>query len=128
MDWTAITTTILSGITIGGVVEVFANIRFRKERAREKQAEAKQKEAEAKVSGVEAQKAEIDLADMYKDKVLELLEQVSSKQDDGNANQRRMLAKLDGLDQRVSSVELYLNGEYQRWKAGSGGRKKGAQA
>lgn len=85
------------------------------------------KKNEVKVSDVEAQKQQIELADMYKDKVLELLEQVSSKQDDGNANQKRMLEKLDGLDQRVSSVELYLNGEYQRWKAGSGGGK-GAQA
>ena len=44
----------------------------------------KLKQNEVKVSDVDAQKQQIDLAEMYKDKVLELIGQVSAKQDAGN--------------------------------------------
>jgi hypothetical protein len=74
------------------------------------------------MSNTESQKAEIDLAEMYKDKVLKLMEEISEKQDGGTANQAKMLDKLDTLDSRMDKVEakvsnivIYLNGGFQKF-------------
>lgn len=102
--------TLLGGTS---VLSIISAVKYRKENKKLKQLEVKKSHAEA-------QRQEIDLADMYKDKVLELLEQVSEKQDGGNANQAKMLDKLDTLDSRMDKVEakvsdivLYLNGGFQ---------------
>lgn len=107
MDWTAIILALLSGTTVGGVVEAF---RYRRENRR-------LKENEVKVSDVDTQRQQMELVELYKDKVLALLDQVSEKQDTGNANQVRMLEKLAALDQRLDDVERYLNGPYHAWLA-----------
>lgn len=105
-------------IIFGGtsVVAVIAWLYFRKENKA-------LKKNEVKVSDVDAQKQQIDLAELYKDKVLELIGQVSEKQDSGNANQQRILEKLDRLEDRVEGIETYLNGPYHKWLAD----KKGDQ-
>lgn len=102
--------TLLGGTSVIGVIQA---VRYRKENK-------KLKENEVKVSNVEAQRQEMELAEMYKDKVLELLEQVSQKQESGNDNQALILKKLDDLDKRldkvegkVGNMETYLNGKYQ---------------
>ena len=102
-------------IIFGGtsVVAVIAWLYFRKENKA-------LKKNEVKVSDVDTQKQQIDLAELYKDKVLELIGQVSEKQDSGNANQQRILDKLDTIDGRVdkqearlSDIVTYLNGDFQ---------------
>ena len=102
-------------IIFGGtsVVAVIAWLYFRKENKA-------LKKNEVKVSDVDTQKQQIDLAELYKDKVLELIGQVSEKQDSGNANQQRILDKLDTIDERVdkqearlSDIVTYLNGDFQ---------------
>lgn len=113
MDWTALIVALLSGTTVGGVVEA---IRYRRENR-------KLKENEVAVSTVDAQKQEIELADLYKDKVLTMLDQVAAKQDSGNDNQRRILDKLDRMEDRVAGIEEYLNGPYHQWLADN--EKKG---
>ena len=52
--------------------------------------------------------------------MLELIGQVSTKQDMGNENQQRILDKLDTIDERVDKQEVrlsdivtYLNGDFQ---------------
>lgn len=81
------------------------------------------KKNEVKVSDVDTQKQQIDLAELYKDKVLELIGQVSEKQDSGNANQQRILEKLDRVEDKVGDIETYLNGPYHQWLADKeGGR------
>lgn len=85
----------------------------------------KLKQNEVKVSDVDAQKQQIDLAEMYKDKVLELIGQVSAKQDAGNENQGRILEKLDRLEDKVEGIETYLNGPYHQWLADKEGGKDG---
>lgn len=92
------------------VVAVAAWFYFRKENKRLKQ-------NEVKVSDVDTQRQQIELVELYKDKVLQLLDQVSEKQDTGNANQVRMLEKLSALDSRMDDVERYLNGPYHEWLA-----------
>ena len=102
-------------IIFGGtsVVAVIAWLYFRKENKA-------LKKNEVKVSDVDTQKQQMDLAEMYKDKVLELIGQVSEKQDSGNANQQKILDKLDTIDERVdkqearlSDIVTYLNGDFQ---------------
>lgn len=73
------------------------------------------KHNEVAVSDVDTQRQQIDLAEMYKDKVLELIGQVSAKQDTGNENQGRILEKLDRLEDKVEGIETYLNGPYHKW-------------
>lgn len=115
MDWQTLIMTLLGGTSILGLVQA---VRYRKENKR-------LKDNEVKMSTVEAQKQEMDLAEMYKDKVVELtdlMEQVSKKQDSGNHNQARILDKLDTLDGRmdkmegrVSDIVTYLNGDFQAY-------------
>ena len=97
-------------IIFGGtsVVAVIAWLYFRKENKA-------LKKNEVKVSDVDTQKQQIELAELYKDKVLELIEQVSAKQDEGNENQGRILEKLDRVEDKVRDIELYLNGPYHQW-------------
>jgi hypothetical protein len=104
-------------IIFGGtsVVAVIAWLYFRKENKA-------LKKIEVKVSDVDTQKQQIDLAELYKDKVLELIGQVSEKQDSGNANQQKILDKLDTIDERVdkqearlSDIVTYLNGDFQEF-------------
>ena len=112
MDWTSIIMTLLGGTSFLGVAGAIA---YRKENKRLKMNEVKN-------SNVEVQRQEIELAEMYKDKVLELVEQLGHKQDSGNQNQERILDKLDKLDTRMDKTEetlggivTYLNGDFQRF-------------
>lgn len=105
---------LLGGTSFLGVAGAIA---YRKENK-------KLKQNEVKVSTVDAQRQEMELAEMYKDKMLEMLEQLSSKQDSGNHNQARILDKLDTLDGRMDKVEnkvsdivTYLNGDFQDYLA-----------
>ena len=63
------------------------------------------KENEVKVSSVDAQRQEMELVDLYKQKMLETIDLISVKQDKGNINQEKMIGMLDNLDTRVDSLE-----------------------
>ena len=102
--------TLLGGTSFLGIAGAIA---YRKENK-------KLKQNEVKASNVETQKQEIELAEMYKDKVVELIEQLGHKQEGANQNQERILSKLDKLDERMDSTEstlgnivTYLNGDFQ---------------
>lgn len=128
--WTEIIISVLSGTTLAGIVEA---VRFRRETKRLKENEAKQ-------SDVETQKQQIDLAELYKDKMLQMLEQLSEKQDKGSDNQDKIMQRLEKLDKRMEGVEhkvdeidIYLNGNFKAWqreqtKKASATRKKGGSA
>lgn len=99
-------------IVFGGtsVVAIIGWLVYRKQNKR-------LKDNEVKASDVDTQKQQIELAELYKDKVLELMEQVSAKQDAGNENQGRILEKLDRVEDKVGDIETYLNGPYHQWLA-----------
>ena len=104
--------TLLSGTTIASI---YAAIKYRKQNKTLKDNEVKKDDADT-------QEKQINLAELYKDKVLDLMEQVSKKQDSGNDNQARILQKLDALDERMDKVEgkvsdivTYLNGDFQAY-------------
>lgn len=114
MDWTQIIMVVLSGTTIGGIVEA---VRYRRQNKKIKQAEATN-------ADTDAQKKQISLAELYLEKVMKLTET-------GNDNQRQMLEKLDIIDRRtdkqelqLNNIEEYLNGNYHQWLAE---REKGGQ-
>ena len=112
MEWAEILNIILGGTSVAAVVGFFV---YRKQNKR-------LKDNEVKASDVDTQRQQIELAELYKDKVLELMEQVSTKQDTGNENQRRIIDKLDTIDGRVdkqdarlSDIVSYLNGDFQEY-------------
>ena len=119
IDWTAIIIAILSGTTLGGVVEA---IRYRRENKRQKEAETEKIEKEVKDYETDIQMKEMTMADKYFKGMMEMLEQVKTSQASGNVNQETMLKKLTNLDDRmdtvvvkVSDFERYLNGDYKNW-------------
>ena len=117
MDWTTIIVALLSGTTVGGIVEA---IKYRKQNNQIKTNEATQ-------SSIETQKSEIDLANLYKEEMLKVIELLKSSQVENNDNQTKMINKLDTLDTRLEKVEIkmnnietYLNGPYHEWLANQG--------
>lgn len=112
MDWNGIIIGLLSTTSLGGIVGSIVYYRENK----------KLKKNEVKNSDTEAQEKQIDLGVKYQTQMLGLIEQVSQKQDTGNANQAKMLDKLDTLDTRMDGVETrvsdivaYLNGNFQEF-------------
>lgn len=114
MELTEILNIVLGGTSIAGIV---AAIVYRKQNRKIKTAEADQ-------ANVEAQKAQIELADLYRDKMLEMMDLLNTKQDKGNLNQEKMITMLGNLDTRVDNLEVrmgnvegFLDGELVSWIA-----------
>lgn len=95
MDITAIILAILSGTSIGGIFEA---IRYRKQNRQMKENETTQ-------SNVETQKAEIDLAKLYKEEVVKVIELLKENQNENTGNQREMMSKLDKLEKRTDEQD-----------------------
>lgn len=112
MDWTTIIITALGGTSVLGLIQA---VRYRRENKALKANEVKQ-------SDVDTQRQQIELAELYKNKMLALLEQMSAKQDSSHGYQERIIDKLeildgrvDGLDVRLANVVTYLNGDFQEF-------------
>ena len=116
MDWTQIINWILGGTSLAGVIGMIIYAKENK----------KLKQNEVSVSDVETQKQQMGLVELYKDKVIELLDQLSKKQDNGNANQSRILLKLDRLEDTVGDIVTYLDGPFDKWRSEQEKRKEGA--
>lgn len=122
MDFSLILNIIFGGTSVISIIGFFI---YRKQNKELKNNEVKKDDAET-------QEKQMNLAELYKDKVLDLIEQVSKKQDSGNDNQTRILQKLDTLDSRTDGIETrlgdvvtYLNGDFQEFlKRQHGPRKK----
>ena len=121
MEIAEILNIVFGGTTLCGVV---AAIVYRRQNKRIKESEAKQAESTATVSDVEAQKAKIDLGEMFVEKVGSMFKQMETLQKQGNGNQEKMMQRLERIDERTKNVELsladvvkYLNGDYQQWLA-----------
>lgn len=99
--------TLLGGTTVGGVVSA---IWYRKQNKTIKQSEATQ-------ADVEAQKAQIDLANKYRDEMLSMVNMVKEANEKNFINQDQILKKLDRLDERVESLEVNY-GNLEEWANG----------
>lgn len=111
---TAIVGALLGGTSVYAIIE---NVRYRRENKR-------LKGNEVKSSDVEVQRQQMELADLYKEKVLETIELLSTKQEKGNVNQEKMIAMLSNLDRRIDIIEEdvgnikgYLDGDLAAWVA-----------
>lgn len=107
MDWNAIIMILLSGTTVGGVVSA---IWYRKQNKTIKESEATQ-------ADVEAQKAEIDLANKYRDEMLNMVEMVKAANEKNFTNQDEIIRSLTRLETKVGDIESYLNGPYHQYVA-----------
>ena len=121
MELTVLLNYILGGTSLAGIIGTLFYYKHNK----------RLKENEVKNSDTSTQRQEIELAELYKDKVLELLEQVSAKQDDGSAAMSKRLTDIESsinlkltsivrtqtaYNRRLSLVEKYLNGQFNDFK------------
>ena len=131
MDWISIIQMAFGGGVVAGIVEVCAAIRHRKADKVKAEAEAAQASATAEVSDVEAQKAKIDLGEMFVEKVGSMFKQMETLQKQGNGNQAKIMSmltsqqkQLDRQDELLESLQIevnnqktFLDGPYTQWLA-----------
>lgn len=131
MEWISIMQMIFGGGVVAGIVEVCAAIRHRKADKVKAEAEAAQASATAEVSDVEAQKAKIDLGEMFVEKVGSMFQQMEALQKQGNGNQTKILSMLtsqqkqldrqdellENLQIEVNNQKTFLDGPYTQWLA-----------
>ena len=117
MDWNSV---LIDALSVTSILSIIGLIRFWKQNK-------KLKNNEVKKDDVETQKAEIDLANLYKEEMLKVIELLKSSQSENSGNQERIIHKLENLDTRLENVEIkmdgietYLNGPYHEWLASQG--------
>ena len=128
MNWTSVIDLLFGGVGVGGLITAIyyrkANKAIKEEEAKKAASETKQSESAAEQADIETQRQEIELADLYKHKVLDMMELLNAKQDKGNLNQDKILDKLNTINNRVdkleinySNLERWANGDFHSWLA-----------
>ena len=131
MDWINIIQMVFGGGVVAGIVEVCATIRHRKADKVKAEAEAAQASANAQVSDIEAQKAKIDLGEIFVEKVGSMFKQMETLQKQGNGNQAKIMSMLtsqqkqlnrqdellESLQIEVNNQKTFLDGPYNQWLA-----------
>lgn len=90
MDWNSI---ILAVIGVVFSWETWNNVKYRRENKKLKEEEVKLKENEVKTSSVDAQKAQIELGDLFMEKSKEMFQQMQQLQE-----QTLLATKKNGID------------------------------
>lgn len=117
------------GGLVTSVVLIIDKIRYRKQEKKVKESEAISATEEAEQKKIENDKAAIDLAERYKQKVVELEEErnkfwtlqrndmIEIKQDIKETKQdtKDTMNKVSDLEEKYGMMERYLNGEYQNY-------------
>lgn len=121
MDWNSI---LIDALSVTSILSIIGLIRFWKQNK-------KLKNNEVKKDDVETQKAEIDLANLYKEEMLKVIQLLKDSQSESTDNQKEILKRLVVLDERLEKLELktsdieeYLNGHYHEWLAAKEQAKK----
>lgn len=114
MDWNSI---LIDALSVTSILSVIGLIRFWKQNK-------KLKNNEVKKDDVETQKAEIDLANLYKEEMLKVIDLLKTSQSESTENQEKIINKLENMNTRlgnveikIDSIETYLNGPYHQWLA-----------
>jgi len=114
MDWNSI---VIDALSVTSILSIVGLIRFWKQNK-------KLKNNEVKKDDVETQKAEIDLANLYKEEMLKVIQLLKESQSENSGNHEKMIGKLDSLNTRLENMEIklndveeYLNGPYHQWLA-----------
>ena len=110
--------TIITTVISCGTVVTFLNW------LRDRKADKKIKNNEASKSSVDVQRAEIDLGNLYKEEMLKVIELLKNSQSENSGNQEEMKRMLLNIDRRVDNMEellsavvKYLNGNFQQFLA-----------
>lgn len=121
MWWQTILIDILS---VTSILSIIAVVRFWKQNKKLKDNEVKINDSEVTQSNVEAQKAEIDLANKYRDEMLNMVQMVKDANEKNFTNQDDIIRRLERLDKRIDKLETnygymqeYLNGNYHLFLA-----------
>lgn len=114
MTWESI---VIDALSVTSILSIIGLIRFWNQNK-------KLKNNEVKKDDVETQKAEIDLANLYKEEMLKVIDLLKSSQSESTDNQAKIINKLENMDTRLENVEIkmegietYLNGPYHQWLA-----------
>ena len=105
LDLTQAVITLLSTTTLGGI---YAAVRYHKENK-------KLKENEVKKDNVETQRQEMNLADDYMKKVMELSEMNYQQSLKNGKDNEDIIKKVDSIAEEQRSIVSYLNGDYQNF-------------
>lgn len=110
--------TIITTVISCGTIVTFLNW------LRDRKADKKIKNNEASKSSVDVQRAEIDLGNLYKEEMLKVIELLKNSQSENTGNQEEMKKMLLNIDRRVDNMEellsavvKYLNGNFQQFLA-----------
>lgn len=110
--------TIITTVISCGTVVTFLNW------LRDRKADKKIKNNEASKSSVDVQRSEIDLGNLYKEEMLKVIELLKNSQSENTGNQEEMKKMLLNIDRRVDNMEellsavvKYLNGNFQQFLA-----------
>ena len=105
LDVTQVLLAVLSGTTIGSVVEA---VRYWRQNKLLKQNEVKKDD-------VATQREQINLADEYLQKVMELSEKNYQQAMKNGVDNENIIKKIDAVAAEQRSIVAYLNGDYQEF-------------
>ena len=117
-------TILIDVLSVTSILSIIAVVRFWKQNKKLKDNEVKINDSEVTKSNVEAQKAEIDLANKYRDEMLNMVQMVKDANEKNFTNQDDIIRRLERLDKRIDKLETnygymqeYLNGNYHLFLA-----------
>lgn len=110
-------TILIDVLSVTSILSIIAVVRFWKQNKKLKDNEVKINDSEVAQSNVEAQKAEIDLANKYRDEMLNMVQIVKDANEKNFTNQDVIMRSLTRLETKVGDIESYLNGPYHQYIA-----------
>jgi len=110
-------TILIDVLSVTSILSIIAVVRFWKQNKKLKDNEVKINDSEVAQSNVEAQKAEIDLANKYRDEMLNMVQMVKDANEKNFTNQDEIMRSLTRLETKVGDIESYLNGPYHQYIA-----------
>ena len=113
MELTEILTLVFGGTSLIGIVSAIVYRRQNK----------KLKENEVKKDDVETQREQINLAEEYMKKVMELSEMNYEQAKKNGTDNEEILKKIDAVAEEQKHIIMYLNGDYQEFLERNGFKK-----
>lgn len=110
-------TILIDVLSVTSILSIIAVVRFWKQNKKLKDNEVKINDSEVAQSNVEAQNAEIDLANKYRDEMLNMVQMVKDANEKNFTNQDVIMRSLTRLETKVGDIESYLNGPYHQYIA-----------
>lgn len=110
-------TILIDVLSVTSILSIIAVVRFWKQNKKLKDNEVKINDSEVAQSNVETQNAEIDLANKYRDEMLNMVQMVKDANEKNFTNQDVIMRSLTRLETKVGDIESYLNGPYHQYIA-----------